>query len=107
MGGTGRGGVSSDAEDLATSLTHWPASGAVVLVCAVLGSKFMALPSEPLFFWGDSQRPRPLGTLGDHHARAFKAVPISPLDLAQLSKYFCRKSITAIIHSGLVNVSCI
>ena len=85
VGGAGRGGVSSDAEDLATSVTHWSASGAVRLFCAELGSKFMALLTEPLLFLGDSQRPRPSGTPWDHHVRAFEA-PSPSLDLAQLSK---------------------
>ena len=44
MGGRGRGGVSSDAEDLATSVTRWPAWGGVWLVCAALGVKVHGTP---------------------------------------------------------------
>lgn len=57
MGGTGQGGVSSDAEDLATLVTYGPAWGAVSFVCAALRSKFMALLPTPLLFLGDSQGP--------------------------------------------------
>lgn len=60
VGGMEWGGASSDTEDLAASVTHGPAWGAVCLVCAALGSKFEALLPAPLLFLGDSQKPRPL-----------------------------------------------
>ena len=86
MGGMKRGGVFSDAEDLATSVTQGPSWGAVILVCAALWSKFMALLPAPLLFLGNSQRPGPSGTPLDHHDRAFEEDPILPPDLEQLSK---------------------
>lgn len=75
MGGTGQGGVSSDAEDLATLVTHGPAWGAVSLVCAALGAKFMALLSTP--FLGRFPGTTMLKTFGED--------PSPSLDLAQLS----------------------
>ncbi|KAI5277399.1 E3 Ubiquitin-Protein Ligase Ubr3 [Manis pentadactyla] len=75
------GGASSDTEDLAASVTHGPAWGAVCLVCAALGSKFEALLPAPLLFLGDSQKPRPSGTSRDHPVRTFEEVPIHPGDM--------------------------
>lgn len=86
------GGFYSDAEDLATSVTQGPAWGAVILVCAELWSKFMALLPALLLFLGSSQSLGPPGTPLDHHVRAFEEDPILPPDLAQLSKYFCQKT---------------
>lgn len=60
-GGAGRGGVFSDTEDLATSVTHGPAWGAVALVCAALGQSSQHSSLSLYFSW---ETPRGQGPLG-------------------------------------------